>query len=352
MEQDQRTSTVRAVQQRPGAGRGLQAGARAVVTFLLVAWMGIVGPVTAAYAQEQGAPPDDPVEALLRRGRSAGADTELLQTAAERAQRNGLSPAETASLLQPAVALAEQDLPARLLLQKTLEGLAKRVPPGRMTPVLQQVRTHTEQAGGLVSSWLKAEGVRQKFRGADAASAEARGRLVENVAQARQQGVTLDHVRGVLQALPDQVARRAVPLDQVAAAMSMMPDLPAPAREGPAGRQLIVAALNAGYSADDLRRLPAALQSAQKETGRPPARLVGDVAQAIGRGTPAAQVLQGLFQGGVPGVGPPQGAGGGPPQGSPPGQGKPPDAGPPPGKGKGNPPTGGGSSGGGSAGGG
>ena len=76
---------------------------------LLVLLLRAGGPGIAA-GQETG------TESLLERGRKAGADAKQMQMVAQRARRAGLSAEATASLLRPAVALAEQDLPTGPLL--------------------------------------------------------------------------------------------------------------------------------------------------------------------------------------------------------------------------------------------
>ena len=296
-------------------------------TALLVVVLGIGAPHGAA-----GQPAD--VQALLDRGSAAGANVEQMRTVVERARRAGLSTDATASLLDPVVALAENDLPAGPLLSKTLEGLAKKVPAARMQPVLQQYRAHTEQAGEIVGAWAERGEVRQLL-GVDTAPSEAasqahegRTRLITVVTEARQQGVSPKNIESFLSGLPEGVERRPVSMNEVAAAVNVLPDLPGNGASPEASTRLLTAALNAGYSPESLRQLPSALQSARQASNRPIDALAQGTAQAIARGTPATSVLQSLFQGSFPGGGPPAGVGNGPPgQGS--GNGTPPNSGGP-----------------------
>jgi len=295
-----------------------------------------------------------PVQSLLKKGETAGADVELMRTVASRAQHAGFDDAATADLLRPAVALAERDLPATPLLNKTLEGLAKQVPAGRMTPVLQQLQSHTQEAGTLVSTWLDRPDA-QALTGETGSAPTERNRLIADIAEARQQDLPGTTIENFLARLPEAVERRPVPLSEVATAVSAMPDLPG-VRENPdVAEQLLSTALNAGYDAESLRQLPTALEQARRGSDRPSSALAKGATRAIARGTPAADVLRTLFQGGVPGVGPPAGAGEGAPstppgQGKPPGKGgRPPGAGPPntpgddpPGNPPNDPPSGGG----------
>lgn len=309
-------------------------------------WLGTaLGLVLFALALPTGAWGQSPVSSLIEQGRAAGADAALMRTVATRAQNAGFSAQATADLLRPAVDLAEQDLPAAPLMNKTLEGLAKQVPAARMGPVLQQLRSHTQEAGALVSTWAS-RGDTQALLGRSGPPPRAeRNQLITTIAEARQQNLPLPAVEQFLTQLPDAVQRRPVSISEVTTAVGTMPDLPA-VRENPAlARELLGAALNAGYDAESLRQLPAALEQAQRTSPRPTTAIARGAAQAITKGTPAAAVLRSLFQGSIPGGNPPAGVGPGA-SGSPPGQGKPPGAngrppgaGPPEDPGGGNPPT-------------
>lgn len=287
------------------------------------------------------------VQALIERGQQAGVDATQMQTVAKRAREAGMDPNETAALLRPAVELSEKDLPAGPLLTKSLEGLAKNVPPSRMRPVLGQLRTHTERAGEIVLQWTQ-QSATKKLLGMSGPDAdrgppkESRTEMVTAITRAQQQDIPEETITSFLDNLPSAVERRPVSMGAVATAVSVLPDLPGSKSSSDAATKLLTAALDAGYTQESLQQLPAALQSAGQARQEPPGALVANAAQAIAQGTPAASVLQGLFQGSLPGLGPPAGRGGGPP-GTVPGNGKPPGkGGKPPGKGPpGNPPGGG-----------
>ncbi|MFB6098461.1 MAG: hypothetical protein ABEK84_05005, partial [Salinibacter sp.] len=146
---------------------------------LLLVLVGVGGP-HAAFGQA----PD--VQALLERAREAGAPLQQMRTVVTRARQAGLSPDATASLLRPAVALAEKNLPTGPLLSKTLEGLAKQVPVGRIQPVLSQYRTNIEQAGRLVGQWTQRSEVRQLLGTSEPPPKKAPPELVTAAAEAQQ----------------------------------------------------------------------------------------------------------------------------------------------------------------------
>lgn len=323
--------------------------ARAGGALLLVAVL--LGSTQAALGQESA------VQSLIERGRQAGANVTQMQSVANRAREAGMGPNETTALLRPAVELAEMDLPSGPLLTKSLEGLAKNVPPSRMHPVLEELRTHTERAGKIVSQWTQ-EPATKKLLGLSETEVDRgppedrRTEMVTAITHAQQQGIPGETIKNFLDNLPSAVERRPISIGAVATAVGVLPDLPGSKSSSDAATKLLTAALDAGYSRESLQQLPAALRSAGRARQKPPGALVANAARAIAQGTPAASVLQGLFQGSLPGLGPPAGRGGGPP-GTVPGNGKPPgQGGKPPGKGPpgntgGGPPgnTGGGGSG-------
>lgn len=298
----------------------VQGGAYWLGTALMVTLLTIGGPRAAI-----GQAPD--VQDLLDQGREAGANVEQIQTAAERARQSGLNTQATVSLLRPAIELAKQDLPTDPLLSKTLEGLSKQVPPSRMQPVLQQYRTHTEQAGQLVGQWTQRPEVRE-FLGMEESSQGRNPQLVTAITKAQQQELSVKNIEALLNDLPTDVSRRPVSPNEVAAAVDVMAELPGNRSSAKTAQQLLTSALNAGYTPESLQQLPSALQSAHQKSNRPVDALAQGTARAIAQGSPATQVLQSLFQGSFPGGGPPADIGKGP-SGNKPGSGKPPDPGPP-----------------------
>lgn len=308
-----------------------------MITTMLV---GLVLPFVAA------AQPAVSVDELMQRGARAGVDAEVLRSVQQRAARQGLTAGQTAALLQPAVEMAEQDLPANPALRKALEGLAKNVPADRVAGVLVRMQEHTGQAARVVDPWLQRPEAGRMLgtdRGGPGA-ARARNVLVENLGQALMQNVPEATARTLLDQLPAHVQRERVPASELGAALGILGDLPTARTEPEATARLVSGALNAGFSQSELRQLPAAVRSVQQDGQVPAETVVREVAARMQDGVPAAEVLSSLFQGGFPGGGPPPGVGpdrNGPPTDRP-GQGGPPDDRPgqggPPGDGRGNAP--------------
>lgn len=291
----------------------------------------LLGSITGAAAQPAS------VDQLMTEGTQAGVDPALMEQVVRRAERAGYTADQTAQLLRPAVSLAQEQLPASGVLQKALEGLAKRVPPPRVQPVLQRIQTSTQQAGTLISAWAQQPAARAMMgEGTASLNPAARDQLIQSAAQARMQNVPPDVVQRLLETLPAQTQRRPIPPNEVAAAMQVLPEFMGNGASPQMTIELLTSAVNAGYGPTNVRQLPTAVRAARQQNQRPMDVLVRNAARAIDRGTPAADVLSSLFDGGFPG-GPPGDVG---PPGNVPGQGKPPDV--PPGQGKGPPNQGGG----------
>lgn len=265
------------------------------------------------------------VELLIEQAQEAGAEADLMRTVATRAQEAGMTPEQTVEALSPAVALAERDLPSTPVLNKTLEGVAKQVPPSRLTSIVQDVQINTERADAMVSSWLDRPDVRQ-LTAEEEPSRSARNELIERITEAQQQSVPADNIEQFLDHLPSAVDRPPVSVANVSIAVSVLPDLSGTAANPKINHELLAAALDAGYDRESIRQLPAALTSARHGSEQPAVAIARATALAIENEAPAATVLTNLLEGGLPGGGPPLDVGIGPLD-RPPGQGKPPGKG-------------------------
>lgn len=275
-----------------------------------------------AYAQ---APPSP--DELIERGDAASADRDLLEQVAERAQNANLSPQETAQILEPAVDLAERDLPSTMALRKALEGTAKQVPAGRLQPAIQEVATATEEAGRLVDEWAGRPEVQDLIGETDtdlsAPDSPGRTRLIEGTTQARMQNLPSENIQALLESVPANTERRPISPQDIAAAIEVLPDM---AEEGAVPEDvtnMLTSALDAGYHPSEIRQLPTAVEMAGRQAQQPPGVVARGAAQAIAQGTPASDIIDRLFDGDLPG--PPDDRGGPPDDAGPPDN----DTGPP-----------------------
>jgi len=281
------------------------------------------------------------VQAMVDRGAAASIDRGALRSIATRAMSNGATAQEAAALLKSAVDLAEMGLPEGPVLNKTREGIAKRVPSPRVESVVQQLAGLVRETAPVVDTWLQQPDVQRVIQNSEA----GRDDLIVSGAHARQRGIPVSEVEALLSDIPSAAERTpngSFTTRDIASAVRVMADVPGAAESPSLAREIVMSALQAGYSELDIGQLPVAIRRAQSQSRQPLPALARNVTRAISRGTPAASVLQQLHQGNVPSPGGPAGAAGAVPpgQGKPPDAGRPPDAGKPPGGPPNNPPDG------------
>lgn len=283
----------------------------------LVILLFIAGVLGEAVAQQTN------VEQLIQAGIEDGMSKSALTELQARAQSRGMSPDELAGILQPAVELAGQNMPADHLVQKALEGMSKGVPGAKIIPVVDRLHRSTQQAARIVDPWVKNQSVQQMIERTENEPGrnQFRGRMIEASSRAISQNISPGSVRQILSEVSGPSISSKANASDVVAAINILPDLAA--NQSPkAAQAFVVRALKGGFGSSELQQLPMAVNMAQKRSQIPAAGILEGISKQMQAGTPAAQVLQNLFKGNI---------GGGPPGNNIPG-GKPDN----PGQGQGN----------------
>lgn len=243
---------------------------------------------------------------LVERARNAGIDAERIEELRNRISERGLGEEPFVRMLTPAVALAEQDMPSEVIFQKAFEGMAKNVPPARLTPLLEQIRSGTEQVRPHIEEWMGHPDVDAMLqRGEERFDREAFRREMLRVGSMASAGVTgPELVREILSTMTEQGVLRTARPSQALAAVRVAGDIPGASERPGEARQVIVRAMQSGFSADELQRLPGAMNMAMRRSQLPAAAVMEGTGRQLERGIPASDVLQNLFNGQV-GAGPP-----------------------------------------------
>ena len=276
-----------------------------IVKILILVAVGfaiIVGSVQAQQAD---------LSALIQRARDAGVDQSLITELQNRASQRNLNDRQVASLLDPAVQMAENNLPAEIALQKALEGLAKGVPDSRIQPVLNSIQSATQQAASIVDPWTKNQNIRQMLAKSGSMSDQAfRREMIKSASRGLMSDIPGQTMSDIFTDIADpSVVNNTGPANMVAA-IGVLPDLSTAAGQPQSARSFIVKALKSGFSAGEFQKLPMAVNVAQSRSQLPAASVLERVSKQLNEGVPAARVLQNLFNGQI---------GGGPPGGTPPG---------------------------------
>ncbi len=262
-----------------------------IKTLLAVVTLILLMPFS-AYAQQGNS-------AMLDRGLASGLDQAQLERVLERANERGVDQGDLARLLEPAFGLAERNLPSDYIMQKLMEGFAKGVPAGRMMPLMNSIQENTPLAVSIADNWTGKPEVASFMERNGERGPQFRNELVSANLKSLTQQVGPELLESVLDGIGQQSILEKTTPRSIIAAVGIIPDLPASARHGDATRSLISRAVEGGFSASDLQKLPGAMNAAERRSQLPAASVVEGVAQQLGSGIPASQVLQNLFNGNV-----------------------------------------------------
>lgn len=242
---------------------------------------------------------------MLDRARNAGIEQSMLEELQAKAKKRGLDNQEVARLIKPAVSLAEKDLPADHLIQKSLEGLSKGVPTSRIHSFISRLQSSTQQAATIVDPWMKSSNVQQMINqqgGAVSGSAIRKG-MIKASSRAITQNIPAESISRVLSDINNRSVLSKTSPANIVSAINILPDLEV--KDQPkVARSFVVRALKGGFDADELQKLPVALSMAQQRSQLPAASIMKGVAKQLAGGVPASDVLQNLFKGNI-GGGPP-----------------------------------------------
>ena len=254
--------------------------------------------------------------AVQEQAMAAGIDAERLETLIVRAQQRGVSPDQLQSMIVPAITLADRDLPYQSVLQKTLEGMAKRVPAGNIRMVTENIAGGITRSAEVVDPWMTRGDVGTMLaavrgdRETGVTMREYRRTFIEHTSYAFQQNTEEQTVRQFLdEALTPNVVERNT-IAAVAAGLRALPEMPTTQESPGTSIRLLVRALDAGFTPREIQQLPDAFRAAQFHSELPADRVARGLDHQLGENIPAASILQNLFQGNV---------GGGPPGFTPPG---------------------------------
>lgn len=252
------------------------------------------------------------VQEIMDRAAKQGIERTQLQELQNRAQSKGLTDQQLIEIMEPAVTLAENNLPSDIILQKALEGLSKGVPANRMLPVLKSMQQSVQQAGPMVESWVQRPEVRQMVNkpGGGMSEQHFKNEMVKATSRGLMNNIPSDEIQKLLNEISSQELTDNIGPSNVVASVGVFAELPGTVEQPEASRSLIVRSLKGGFRTVEIQRLPAAMKIAQQRSQLPAASVIEGVARQMRGGIPAKQILQNLFNGNI---------GGGPPGGTPPG---------------------------------
>lgn len=249
---------------------------------------------------------------VKEQARAEGIDQSLIAELEERAGARGISEDALAGIVGQAVAMAGQNLPYEMIFDKAFEGISKGVPAGRMQPVLSSIAQSSAQSAEIVDRWIDRPGVGRML---DRTGERMNRQTFRNeMIKAGSKGLMQNFDRQVLeQTLESAVSGSVLESSRpsgIITAVNILSDLPEAAEHPAEASRIVLRALEGGFNASDLQKLPGAMNMAQRRSQLPAQAVARGLSRQLQGGLPASQILQNLFNGEI---------GGGPPGNVPPG---------------------------------
>lgn len=248
------------------------------------------------FAQQQN------LNTVLEKAQKYGIKKPTLTELQQRAQVQGLNDEQLIELIQPAIDMAEQDLPADFALEKAMEGLSKNIPASSIIPLLQRIDQTAAEAAQIVNAWLKKPGVKKMVVNSwDGMSEEEfRNELIRVTAKALNKNISEETVNEIFEEMEDErVLVKTSPSD-IVAAMGVLSNMSQGVDQSQSAK-FVVQALKGGFTANELKDLPFKMSMAQQRGELPAASVIESVSEQLNGGVPAKKILQNLFAGELPG---------------------------------------------------
>ncbi len=288
-----------------GAGhcRSLAITAAMLGMMLIMVLVMLVAPSHARMLSGNG----DPV---MKRAIDAGMDADQIERLISRAQGRNMTPEELHQILMSAISLAEMDLPYNMVMQKAAEGLAKQVSAPGILTVLDNMQSSMVHSADIVDPWIgrpEVQGLIEAKKGVRTTVEAARlyrGMLLESVSYSLQNNADDSLLREFLDEVASIKNMEKGDLASIAAGLQALSEMPM-TRDNPGlNARLLIGAMNAGFTASEIRELPHAMRSASFHSRLPMEKIAGSLELQLHENIPAVQIMDNLFQG-IIGGGPP-----------------------------------------------
>ncbi|TVR29485.1 MAG: hypothetical protein EA390_09690 [Balneolaceae bacterium] len=243
---------------------------------------------------------------LMEHARTVGIEQEKLHNLQTRAQRNGISNADLMAIIKPAIIMAEQNLPYAVIFDKAFEGISKRIASVQMQSVLNSIAENSAEAAQLVDPWIdRPEIGRLLARSGNGMDHDA---FRNDMIKAGSKGLMNNFDRDVLESTLESVAASSAMAHAspsgIFTAINILSDLPTAAKEPTQSARMVLNALEGGFNASELQKLPGVMSMAERKSQLPAQAVAIGFTQQLQEGLPASQILNNLFNGDI-GGGPP-----------------------------------------------
>ncbi len=242
------------------------------------------------------------LEQVVERAEQAGLSIQQIEKLIQRARQEGLEDEQITNLILPAAELAEQNLPGTLVLKKAFEGLAKDVPANRIEPVIIDLKSRIQKAKDVVEPWMEdKEDSEKSFITENGQKRSFRYLMIEATAQALSGSVPAERITAFLDYVDNNVSNNRRHSRSLTAAVHVLSDLITSEEHPELSNQMLVNAVNAGFSASELHQLPQALKLAHENSRLPAKAVANGFTRQVNDGLSATRIIQNLQIGTVEG---------------------------------------------------
>lgn len=240
---------------------------------------------------------------LIDRAKTAGIEQSQIDNLQNHAELKGISQNDLMTIIRPAVTMAENNLPWDMIFRKASEGMSKEISPQQMLPVLRSIAEHSERSAEIVDPWMDNPEVERMLErpavGMDRNS--FRNEMVKVGTKALSDNFDRSVLEQTLATIAEDGALENIRPSGVLAAISVLSDLPTAAQEPTATAQIVLRALQGGFEAGELQKFAEAMNASHRRNQLPASAIADGLSQQLMGGTPAAQILQNMFNGKVGG---------------------------------------------------
>lgn len=247
-------------------------------------------------------PVDD--NSVMKRAMEAGIDAGRIERLASRAQEREMTPDQLQQMLMTVIALAEMDLPYHLVMQKAGEGLAKQIPAPGILLVLDHMHSSMVRSVAIVDPWMRRQEVQDMIemtrgsRSVDEVTKRYRDMLLESTSHSLQNNTDDGTLLGFLDKVASTIVKNQGDMESIAAGLQVLSEMSMTQDNPGLSVRLVLGAMNAGFTATQIRELPHALRSGYS-SHLPIEKITGSVDMQMYENIPAIHVMESLFQGNI-----------------------------------------------------
>jgi|GEM_PF-5605388 len=242
----------------------------------------------------------DSVQSLhgtIKSARTQGIQNEEIDKLIQRAREKEVSDQDIAGILQPAVETATEHFPYNLVINKSLEGIAKDVQPNVIIKTENKLQNNVRIAAKMTDEWIKNPTIQDLIgrNGQTGSDNTFRNQVLKSAARAMFQGVPTNELRQLFTDMAQGETAAHMYPKQVSVAIGVLPDLPTTKNHPDVSRAIILQSIKRHFTSSQIQQLPSAMIRAEQMGQLPAEAISNNMKNQMTQGEVAMTILQGLF---------------------------------------------------------